>query len=52
MGPDADEPLNRQSLEWSQGLEDAPHPTGHLSWGVDVVRLSVLSEALLWWKSR
>lgn len=31
MGPDADEPLNRQGLKGPQGLEDAPHPAGHLS---------------------
>lgn len=47
MGPDADEPLHRQSLKWPQGLKDAPHPAGHLSGRVDVVRLGVLGEPLL-----
>lgn len=47
MGPNADETLHRQSLKWSQGLEDAPHPAGHLSGRVDVVRLGVLGEPLL-----
>ena len=47
MGPDADEPLNRQSLKWAQGLKYTPHPAGHLSGRVDVVRLGVLSEPLL-----
>lgn len=47
MSPDADEPFYSQSLKWSQGLEDAPHPAGHLSGRVDVVRLRVLGEPLL-----
>lgn len=47
MGPDADEPLDRQSLKWTQGLKDTPHPAGHFSGRVDVVWLSVLGEALL-----
>lgn len=47
VGPDADEPLHRESLQGPQGLEDAPHPAGHLSGGVDVVGLGVLGEALL-----
>lgn len=47
MGPDADEPLNRESLKWPKGLKDAPHPAGHLSGRVDVMRLCVLGETLL-----
>ena len=47
MGPDADQALHRQGLQGPQGLEDAPHPAGHLSGGVDVVGLGVLGEALL-----
>lgn len=47
MGPDADEPLNRESLKWPKGLEDAPHPAGHLSGRVDVMGLCVLGETLL-----
>lgn len=47
VGPDADEPLHRESLQGPQGLEDAPHPASHLSRGVDVVGLGVLGEALL-----
>lgn len=52
MGPDADEPFYRKSLKWPQGLEDTPHPAGHLSGRVDVVGLCVLGEALLKWKKR
>lgn len=52
VGPDADEPLHRQSFKRPQGLEDAPHPAGHLSGGVDVVRLGVLGESLLLGKKK
>ena len=47
VGPDADEALHREGLQGPQGLEDAPHPAGHLSGGVDVVGLGVLGEAFL-----
>ena len=47
MSPDADEPLDRQSLKWPQCLKDTPYPTGHLSGRVDVVGLGVLGESLL-----
>lgn len=47
MSPDADETLDRQCLQRPQRLEDAPDPAGHLSRRVDVVRLRVLCEPLL-----
>ena len=47
VGPDPDKPVHGQWLEWPQGLEDSTHPACHLTGGVDVVRLHVLSEALL-----
>ena len=47
MGPDANQPLHRKSFKWPKGLEDTPHPSGHLSGRVDVVRLGVLGESLL-----
>lgn len=47
MGPDANEPLDRQSFQRPQGLKDSSHPTSHLSGRVDVVGLDVLSESLL-----
>ena len=47
VGPDADESLHGERLQGPQGLEDAPDPAGHLSGGVDVVRLGILGEALL-----
>ena len=47
MGPDPDQPSKVQRLHGSDGLTDAPHPPGHLTGAVDVVRLHVLSETLL-----
>ena len=47
MSPNPDQSFNGQRLQWLEGLIDTPHPAGHLSRTVDVVRLHVLSEAIL-----
>lgn len=47
MCPNPDEAFHGQSLQRSQGLEDPSHPPRHLTGGVDVVGLCVLSESLL-----
>lgn len=52
MSPDADETLDRQCLQRPQRLEDASDPARHLSRRVDVVRLRVLREPLLFQRER
>lgn len=39
--------FNGQRLEWPNSLTDAPHPTGHFTRRVDVMRLHVQCEFLL-----
>ena len=45
--PDPHQTLNRQGLQWLQGLIDSPHPAGHFPRTVDVMRLHVLCESVL-----
>ena len=48
VGPDPYQRLHREGLVWLQGLVDASYPARHLTGTVDVVRLHVLSESVLW----
>ncbi len=52
VSPDANQSLHRQRLQRPQRLKDASDPAAHLSRRVDVVRLRVLSEALLYKHTR
>ena len=48
VGPHPDQTLDGQCLYWFEGLVDPLDPAGHLSRGVDVVRLHLLCEPLLY----
>ena len=47
VNEETNESFNGQRLEWPNGLTDAPHPTGHLTRRIDIVRLHVEGEFLL-----